>query len=294
MKIFKKLVPLALSLFIIAACNSGNTNSETSASEQLDLNEIKKAAEAVSYEMNSVEDVLNTLDLVDAAYFPVICNDPYNAENYLGTKSSSAANLGVYVTDIVYHMYGEATEDMFLTFSASQELARSIGLESEFAATLLTELEGGQISRDSLLIAFSDLMEESEVYNSNEDLLYVHTAFLAGVYVEKLYITSSLLEQGQKNEKPSVDDMNNHKKLLAVFEKQLESLDVITGAIAGYSSPLGNVFKLVDFDILSGAAQKLQDETNDILKSDELLVSKELTSVYNAISNIRTRIVSAS
>lgn len=260
----------------------------------MDLNEIMKAADAISLDMNSVEDVFATLDLAEAAYYSVLCNDPYNAEKYLKSKASAAANLGVYVTDIVYHMYGEATEDMYLTFSASQELARYIGLESEFAATLLTELEGGQLSRDSLITVFSGLMEESESYNSAEEMMHVHTAFLAGVYVEKLFITSSLLEQGQKKEKPSVDDINNFKKLLVVLEKQLESLDILSESIAGHSRELKNEFNLVDFDQLLTAAERLNDVSRDILNSDELKVSEELSKVYVDITRMRTRIVSSS
>ncbi|MDA3821532.1 MAG: hypothetical protein PF450_02810 [Bacteroidales bacterium] len=92
---------------------------------------------------------------------------------------------------------------MFLAFSAAQELAKAMGLESEFGATLLTELEGGDVSRDSLIVVFSELMTESEKYNSKEEMIHVHTAFLTKLYVEKIFITSSLLSQAQKKDEAS-------------------------------------------------------------------------------------------
>ena len=293
MKIFKNVFPFLFALLLFSSCNNGAKNNDASNMERMDLSEIMKAADAISLNMNSVEDVFATLDLTEAAYYPVLCNDPYNAEKYLKSKATAAANLGVYVTDIVYHMYGEANEDMFLAFSASQELARYIGLESEFAATLITELEGGAVSRDSLINVFSGLMEESESYNSAEEMLHVHTAFLAGVYVEKLFITSSLLEQSQKKEKPKVNDINNFKKLLVVLENQLQALDIVSESIAGYSKELKNEFNLVDFDQLSSAAQSLSEVSREILNSDDLMVSEELSSVHEDISSMRTRIISA-
>lgn len=294
MKTAKLFIPVIFTLLLMSSCNSGSKNSGNSGTSQEDLNEIIAAADAISPEINSVQDVFSTLDLADASYFPVLCNDPYNASNYLESKPVAAANLGVYVTDIVYHMYGDATESMFLTFSATQELARYMGLESEFAATLLTQLEGGQISRDSLITVFSDLMAESEAYNSAEEMVHVHTAFLTGLYIEKLYITSSLLEQGVKKESPTEEDIVNQKKLLVVFINQLKTLDVLKASLENHKKKLNEEFDLADFEKLSLATSALEKESESILNKSGLEASEELTAVYNLITTIRTRIVSAS
>jgi len=294
MKIAKLTIPVVLSILLFSSCNSGNTKSAEKESSAEDLKEIIAAADAISPEINSVEDVFSTLDLAEASYFPVLCNDPYNASNYLNSKPVAAANLGIYVTDIVYHMYGDATEAMFLTFSATQELARYMGLESEFAATLLTQLEGGQISRDSLITVFSDLMEESKSYNSTDEMIHVHTAFLAGLYIEKLYITSSLLEQGLKKESPTEQDVVNQKKLLVVFINQLKTLDVLKSSLEKHKKKLNEEFDLADFEKLSLATTALEEKSESILNNPGLETSVELTELNNLISTIRNRIISAS
>jgi hypothetical protein len=294
MKIFKISILVIFSLLIFTACNSDGKKTNDKASDEMALNEIISAADAISPEINSINDVFSTLELAEAAYYPVLCNDPYNASNYLKSKPVAAANLGIYVTDIVYHTYGDANEDMFLAFSASQELARYIGLESEFAATLLTELEGGSISRDSLIQVFNGLMKDSEEYNSAEEMIHVHTAFLAGLYMEKLFIISSLLEQGQNKEDASEKDIVNFKKLFVVFENQLETLDVLKASIESQKKNLSDKFSVEAFAKLNAAAVDLKAKSEEILNSSKLMLTPELTSTYTLISEIRTHIVSES
>ncbi|MEX0986346.1 MAG: hypothetical protein WD052_02630 [Bacteroidales bacterium] len=294
MKSIKNSIPVLLSIFIFTSCNTANKKTGDEPSGEMDLVEIIKAANAISPEVSSVEDVFHTLDLTEASYYPILCNDPYNAVNYLNNRVVTAANLGVYVTDIVYHMYGNSTENTFLSFSASQELASRMGLESEFGATLLTELEGGKITRDSLIIAFSGLMSESKAYNTKEEMMHVHTAFLTGLYVEKLFITSSLLEQEQKNAAPDEKDIMNYKKMLVIFQNQFETLHILLTSLEKHQDELKDVFNLEELKKLAAAATRLEQKSEEILSAPEITKEEELTAMHLLITNIRNRVVSAS
>lgn len=290
----KLFIPALLSIFLISSCNSGNKKSGNETDMKVDLKEILSAADAISPDVNSVEDVFKTLDMANAKYFPILCNDPYNAQNYLTSLPNAASNLGVYITDIVYHKYGDDTEKMYLAFSASQELARYIGIESEFAATLLVELESGEVSRDSLIVVFNDLMNQSKEYNTAEDMMHVHAAFLSGLYIEKIYITSSLLVQGQKKEDPSEQDIVNYKKLLVLFMKQLETIDRIYPSVENYKNKLKKIYDLGQFIELQKDAVNLDQVSDDILNSDKIVDSPEINAINKLIKSIRTGIVSAS
>jgi hypothetical protein len=289
----KVLIPFLLSALLFLSCNSGDKQSATTTTEA-NLSEIIKAADAISPDLNSIEDVFSTLELAKAKYYPVLTSDPYNAPNYLKSKTAAASNLGIYVADMVYHSYGDATDKVFITFSASQELARYIGLESEFAATVLTELEGGQISRDSLITVFNNLMASSHEYNSEEEMMHVHAAFLAGLYVEKLYITSSLLEQGLKTEKTTQEDTENFITLLAIFNKQLETIDALESTIEKHRNELKDLVVADDFQKISSLSKLLKVKTDQIVSSNKMADLPELTEIYKSVSSIRTNITSAS
>lgn len=291
MKILKTSFILFSASLILFSCNSGNKKTE--ATKNVDIEQIISAADAVSPDLNSIDDVIKTLEISHAKYYPVLCNDPYNAPNYLNDKSVAAANLGVYVTDIIYHTYGDATEAMYLAFSAAQELARYIGIESEFAATLLTELEGGSVSKDSLIMAFNDLMEKSKTYNSEKEMMYVHSAFLGGVFVEKLYLLSSLVDQGSKNSDPSTEDIENYKKLVAIYKKQLSSIEELTESLKKSAKDLEIVIDVDEVDKLKDAAHALISESDKIIEAKSITSPEAIKNLHQILVEIRSRIVSA-
>ena len=55
---------------------------------------------------------------VDHSQFGPVIEDPMSR-----FAQVAAANLGIYMTDIIYHFYGDATESMYTSFQAAQELA---------------------------------------------------------------------------------------------------------------------------------------------------------------------------
>lgn len=293
MKILNLALIVAFS-FSIVSCNSDGKKSEEVTAETVDLSEILKAADAISPDLKSVDDVLKTLELANAQYFPVLCNDPYNAENYMESKAAAASNLGIYVTDIVYHVYGDATEDMYLTFGAAQELARYLGLESEFGATLLTELEGDNISRDSLINVFNNLLSKSEDLHSADDVMHVHTAFITGLYVEKLFIVSSLLDQAQKKEDPSEKEVANFKKLLVILKNQLDSMGVLEESLEKNKKQLKETIDIDAIMEMKGAVETFDGAYEGILGSETISSSKEITDLQSKIASLRTGIIATS
>ncbi len=295
MKIFRTTTVLFLALALMVSCNSGDDKKSETSTETSKLSEVMKAADAISPEITNVEDVFKTLELVDAAYYPSLCNDPYLATSYLNSKPVASANLGIYITDIVYHLYGEASSEMFITFSATQELAKYIGLEEEFAVTLLTELEGGgEVSRDSLITVFNSLMKNSEKYGSENEMAYVHNSFLTGLYVEKLYITSSLLDQAYNKKEKSEDDITNAKKLLAIFQNQLKSVSVLSESLDGQYEYLGGLILVEEVDALKVSSTALGTKFNDLIEAEGLETCDHIVDLHKQLTEMRNRIVSAS
>ena len=104
------------------------------------------------------------------------------------------------MTDILYHHYGGNDEAMYLSFAAAQELAKYIGVESEFGAFTIEGMAGTAMNRDTISRLFNNLLKDSEKYNNEKEMVFVHTSFLIGSFVEKVYYIQqpAQRETGQK------------------------------------------------------------------------------------------------
>ena len=136
MKLLKISLALVFSMLILTSCGSSQKK-EKQADTTFDMAAYVATAEAIDPNLNKVDQLFNILDLVNAEYNDVLTNDPYSAHSYKFNYSIGAANLGIYMADILYHHYGGNDEAMYLSFAAAQELAKYIGVHSEFGAFTL-------------------------------------------------------------------------------------------------------------------------------------------------------------
>ena len=296
MRILKPVLSFVLALFLITSCSSNKKQQNDTSEETYDLQSYIDAAEAITPDLNSVDQIFKVLDMVEAGYYPVLTNDPYSAHSYKSTYPVAAANLGIFMTDMVYHLYGENTETMYLTFAAAQELARHIGVESEFASTTIENLEGTMMKRDTITILFNELMKESEKYNSSQEMLFVHTAFLTGAFIEKVHISSSLLKQKMKAEEISRENESNIKELLVIYLNQIEPTGILLEAFEQQQAQLERVVMGNTFTKLDMLATQLREVKSSLVAMpvNEIATDEALLSSFELISELRTTIVTSS
>ena len=199
MKYLKITLALTISFLLLVSCGS-NKKQEENTADTFTIEDYIEAAESIEPNLDKVDQIFNILYMVHAGYYDVLTNDPYSAHSYKSSYPVASANLGIYVADLVYHLYGEADESMFITFQAAQELAKYIGVESEFGTWTIENLEGTMMKRDTITRLFNNLLQDSENYNSEKEMVFVHTAFLTGSFVEKVYISSNLLKEKMNDE----------------------------------------------------------------------------------------------
>jgi hypothetical protein len=296
MKHLKITLAIAFSLLILSSCGSNKKQGEQSA-ETFKIEDYIKAAEAIDPNLSKVDQVFAILELVQAEYYDVLTNDPYSAHNYKFSYPIAAANLGIYVTDILYHFYGENEETMYLTFAAAQELAKHIGVESKFAKQTIASLEGTMMDRDSLTLLFNGLMTDSEKYNSEQEMIFVHTAFLTGSFVEKVYITSNLLKQKMAAADLTQEQEGNIRELLVIYLNQLDpSTGILYDAFERQQEQLSGLVILTTFQRLKELSAQLKSvkATLAVAPISEIAANKDLTTTFDLITNLRTILVTAS
>lgn len=294
MKYLNYTLALLISLALFASCGSNQKKEQST--DTFNIEDYIKAAETIDPSIRTVEQILDILDLVNAEYYDVLTNDPYNAHSYKTSYPIAAANLGVYVVDILYHFYGEETETMYLSFQAAQELAKHIGVDSEFGTWTFENLEGTTMQRDTITRMFNQLLLDSEQYGSEKEMVFVHTAFLTGSFVEKVHITGNLLKQKLLAEDISQEDEGDIRELLVIFMNQLNpSSTVLYDAFVAQQDQLDGLIVLTTFEKLNDLSEHLTELKTTLAAApvSEIRESQDLKTAFQLIENLRSVLVTA-
>ena len=294
MKYLNYTLALLISLALFASCGSNQKKEQST--DTFNIEDYIKAAETIDPSIRTVEQILDILDLVNAEYYDVLTNDPYNAHSYKTSYPIAAANLGVYVVDILYHFYGEETETMYLSFQAAQELAKHIGVDSEFGTWTFENLEGTTMQRDTITRMFNQLLLDSEQYGSEKEMVFVHTAFLTGSFVEKVHITGNLLKQKLLAEDISQEDEGDIRELLVIFMNQLNpSSTILYDAFVAQQDQLDGLIVLTTFEKLNDLSEHLTElkTTLAVAPVSEIRESQDLRTAFQLIENLRSVLVTA-
>jgi len=294
MKYLNYTLALLISLALFASCGSNQKKEQSS--DTFNIEDYIKAAETISPSVNSVEQIFDVLDLVNAEYYDVLTNDPYNAHSYKTSYPIASANLGIYMVDILYHFYGEATETMYLSFQAAQELAKEIGVDSELGTWTFEKLEGSTMQRDTITRMFNMLLKDSEQYGSEKEMIFIHTAFLTGSFIEKVHITGNLLKQKILVDELSQEDEGDIRELLVIFMNQLNPASAILyDAFVKQQDQLEGLVVLSTFEKLKELSEHLTElkPTLTIAPISEIRANQELKTAFQLIENLRSLLITA-
>jgi len=294
MKYLNYTLALLVSLAVLTSCGSNQKKDQTS--ETFNIEDYIKAAETIDPTIKSVEQVFDILDLVNAEYYDVLTSDPYNAHSYKSSYPIAAANLGIFMVDILYHFYGEATETMYLAFQAAQELAKEIGVDKDFGLWTLEKLEGSTMQRDTITMMFNTLLIESEQYGSDQEMVFIHTAFLTGSFVEKVHITGNLLKQKMLIDDLTQEDEGDIRELLVIFMNQLNpSTAILYDAFVKQQDQLEGLIVLTTFERLKELSAHLTElkPTLAVAPVSEIRDNQDLRTAFQLIENLRSLLVTA-
>ena len=147
---------------------------------------------------------------------------------------------------------------MYLSFQAAQELAKEIGVDQEFGLWTIEKLEGSTMQRDTIAMMFNTLLKESEQYGSEKEMIFIHTAFLTGSFVEKVHITGNLLKQKMLAGDLTPNDEGDIRELLVIFMNQLNpSSTVLYDAFLAQQDQLEGLVALATFERLKKLSEHL-------------------------------------
>ena len=144
---------------------------------------------------------------------------------------------------------------------------------------------------------FNTLLENSEKYSSEKEMVFIHTAFLTGSFIEKVYISSNLLRQKMSDQELTKEKESDIRELLIIYLNQLDpSTSILYEAFEKQQEQLEGMVVLSTFDQLRELSQQLQKvkPTLSLAPISEISANQELHRTFELIANLRNVLVTPS
>jgi len=242
-------------------------------------------------ELHSISELKAIFEIADVGFNPEIINQTEYVSLYFGDQKI-AANIGVYVADLLYVMSTKENPDIHKEYGVILELAKQFGFADELLNVTLERYENGITSVDQLFSLLEQSLENSSKNITESEVSEFNSYLILGNYIEKLYIVSSLLQQ--RNDKVDAEAEAKMKHaLLTLMSNQSIRIDQLIYIISKYPDRSSDVLVLEDLKLLFSNYLDVEANRDKILKLDpvELYKSKEVTTIFNQIEKIRNRIV---
>jgi hypothetical protein len=152
------------------------------------------------------------------------------------------------------------------------------------------------MQRDTITRMFNMLLKDSEQYGSEKEMIFIHTAFLTGSFIEKVHITGNLLKQKILVDELSQEDEGDIRELLVIFMNQLNPASAILyDAFVKQQDQLEGLVVLSTFEKLKELSEHLTElkPTLTIAPISEIRANQELKTAFQLIENLRNLLITA-
>jgi len=127
-------------------------------------------------------------------------------------------------------------------------------------------------------------------------MVFVHTAFLTGSFVEKTHITGNLLKQKLLLDELDQEDEGDIRELLVIFMNQLNpSSSILYDAFVKQQDQLEGLIVLTTFEKLKDLSDHLIElkPTLAVAPISDIKANEELKTAFKLIENLRSVLVTA-
>lgn len=289
------LASVFLFSFVLVSCESDTAPKEEQVIENdttQDESESQRAAKVkkIFYTIPSPVEMAAMIKKSGAPFDKAKLNDVNNANNYTGAKAQ-ALNLGIYGADLSYSSMFDQNQESIYFLSATQKLARDLGVEDAIDNKVIERMNNNTENRDSLLQIMSEAYWSLNGYLKKDGREEISGLVIAGGWVEGLHLACSHLTPDNEGLKERIAEQKYALKDLIALLKTYEGKEVLNSVVADLES----VQAIFDgIKINKGKTETSQDEsgTTVIGGSSSIEMSDEqLAEVAAKISEMRSQYI---
>lgn len=242
-------------------------------------------------ELHSISELKIIFEAADIKFDPQIINQTELVSHYFGDKKI-AANIGVYLADLVYVLSAKENADIKKEYGAVFELAKQYGFADSLLNLTVERYENGNVSVNEFFKLLEESLENSSKNMSESDVSEFNSYLILGNYIEKLYLVSSLLQQ--KNDEVDSETAAKLKiKLLHLLSNQSVRINQLIYVMSKYPNQSADVLVQEDLQKLFDSYVTIEANRDKILALEpaEIYKSKEVNAIFKQIDKIRNRMV---
>ena len=157
-------------------------------------------------------------------------------------------------------------------------------------------MTGTTVNRDTLARLFNGLLRDSEKYNNEKEMIFVHTSFLIGSFVEKVFISSNLLTEKLANNQLTKEQEADIRELLVIYLNQLNpSTGLLAESLEKQKDQLQGMVAITTFEKLKELSEQLKAVKTTLVVApiSEIAANQDLNATFSLISNLRTVMITA-
>lgn len=289
MKIMKQLIAIfifGIVLFIIPwQLNIFDTELET-------RNEWNNPFHHQTSELKSIPEIASSLGLADVEYYPELVNHPLKAQTYTG-KRKIAANIGVYLTDLMYAKNAGGQNEAYKNYAALMELAGNSGLNNELTEIIYERFENDNISAEELQNMIKEALTNSALELSENQQKKLYAYLVMGNYIEKLYLSSDIIMRPKQTKLPAEAEALLKRSLMKQVSDLSGKMQEITDLMHSFDGDANDNRVRKEIEELNKRSLALEERKPEFvnLSYNELLDVKEVYYFITQIERIRANVV---
>jgi hypothetical protein len=241
---------------------------------------------------DNVSELLRLTRDLDVGFVHNAVNDFENADKYTSNDNITAANMGVYMTDMVYAWICDEEDISMKHNMAALSLADHLKMADVFLDSFFQKYDNEDMDPDTILILFEHNLNEAIRQLPEEKNLELYSAVLTGTFIEKIHLVYEMIRNC-----PEISDspdliLENLQKMVWIASGQVKTLEDLNKQIDSYQIPEESRLvhgELVNLDKMMSKAVFLNDTSK--VRSIDIINDNEFLTIYQEVNKIRGFII---
>ncbi len=282
---------MVLVALLMASCTNVNTKKTDNNQAPTPLEVFTEAIKDISPQIKKVADVSAMLELSGADYMEGLVNEPQNVNNYKETPYIAAANMGIYLTDVVYQTSYDQSKGAVLSYGAAKDLAFHIGVGEVYDELMLQKIEEGLTQDDSVFFKLNSAIANSENLLNEKEQAYLFKALTIGTNLEKIYILNNLIFN-YPVELPADAKLTILRQVIMVLDKQIKQQVALTELIADANAPTEKGKQIINLakEVSQIYSTVSLGENIPTMKEENIFENQKLVTGFEKVKELRALI----
>jgi hypothetical protein len=279
-----------INIWILPSCKTQQSAEKKIISQtEMDSFHFRAVHEFPNYDnISAIISLLKDLDLI---YFKDALNSVDNIDKYTDNDLLTAANIGVYMTDMGYMWSQEQEDDAFNYNVIVLSLADRLDMAKDFLESFFKRYDDEDADPDSILLLMERDLREAIKQFPEERRLELYSAMLTGSFMEKLYLLYEMIKRCPEISITADLMEENMQRLVWIATGQIKALEALNKTVEEYGIPREDMLcheELIMLDSIMKETDFLQDSL--ILNALQIPEDPEFLNIYTKVSTIRNLI----